>query len=96
MERIAPRAAGPARRSDPGSARPGLALGFMLLALAGWVDAVGLVRWNGLYAAFMSGNTAQFGGSPAVGDWSGTWNAGRALLINERERRVSPLTFAGD
>lgn len=81
MDRLAPRPAEPARRDDPAVERSSLALGFMLLALAGWVDAVGLVRWNGLYPSFMSGNTTQLGGSPVIGDWHGTWVAGRAVLM---------------
>ncbi len=80
MDRLVPRPAEPIRRGDRAFERGSLALGFMLLALAGWVDAVGLVRWSGLYVSFMSGNTAQFGGSPAIGDWHGTWEAARTLL----------------
>ena len=75
---MSPRAPGPGQ-DDPAVARAGLALGFALLALAGWVDGVGLLRWGGLYVSFMSGNTVQLGGSPVIGDWSGTGEAARAL-----------------
>ncbi len=77
MDRRAP----PPGPDDRTVARAGLALGLMLLALAGWVDAVGLVHWGGLNVSFMSGNTIQLGGSPATGDWSGTWEAASALLM---------------
>ena len=59
----------------------GLALAFPLIALAGWVDAIGMIQWHGLYVSFMSGNSMQFGASPAAGDWNGTWEAGRAVLV---------------
>ncbi len=81
MDRPAERPAVPDRAESRAVERSNLALGFMLLALAGWVDAVGLVRWGGLYVSFMSGNTTQFGGSPAIGDWHGTWEAGGAVLV---------------
>lgn len=67
--------------SGPAVERAGLLLGFALLALAGWVDAVGLVHWHKLYASFMSGNTTEFGGSPALGDWHGAGEAARAVLM---------------
>lgn len=42
-----------------------LAFGLLLTALAGYVDAIGFVRLNGLYTSFMSGNTTQLGVSLA-------------------------------
>ncbi|GAB2569539.1 DUF1275 family protein [Dyella jejuensis] len=37
------------------------ALGVALLAVAGWVDAVGFVHWGGTFSSFMSGNTTHLG-----------------------------------
>lgn len=65
--------------ADPGPG--GLALAFPLIALAGWVDALGVVQWHGLYASFMSGNSTALGAAPTVGDWHGAWEAGRAVLV---------------
>lgn len=45
-----------------------------LLALAGWVDAVGFLHWQGVYVSFMSGNTTQMAISGAAAEW------GRACL----------------
>lgn len=81
MRAPSPRPARPAARDDLSRERARLALGFLLLALAGWVDAVGFVRWNELYVSFMSGNTAQLGASPALGEWHATTLAGRALAM---------------
>jgi uncharacterized membrane protein YoaK (UPF0700 family) len=78
---LASRPTQPSGTRPTGAENAGLLLGFALLALAGWVDAVGLVQWDGLYASFMSGNTTQFGASPAIGDWQGTWEAGRAIVM---------------
>ena len=36
-----------------------LAIGLVLTALAGYVDALGFIRLGGLYTSFMSGNTTQ-------------------------------------
>ncbi len=41
----------------------------ILAALAGWIDAVSFVRWNGLYVSFMSGNTTSLAVSVATHDW---------------------------
>lgn len=59
----------------------GLALAMPLVALAGWVDALGVVQWHGLYASFMSGNSTALGAAPTVGDWHAAWDAGRAVLV---------------
>jgi uncharacterized membrane protein YoaK (UPF0700 family) len=74
----------PAAVSEPSGADHalgGFVLAFALLALAGWVDALGLVQWHGLYVSAMSGNSTVLGGSPAVGDWHGGLEAGRAILF---------------
>lgn len=38
-------------------------LALALAALAGWVDAIGLSCWHGLYVSFMSGNSTALGAS---------------------------------
>ncbi|MBZ6078197.1 YoaK family protein [Microvirga puerhi] len=38
-----------------------LFLGFLLTAVAGWVDAIGFLQLGGLYVSFMSGNSTQIG-----------------------------------
>ena len=37
------------------------AVGLMLTAMAGWVDAVGYLQLGGVFPSFMSGNTTQLG-----------------------------------
>lgn len=46
-----------------------LCLGVFLTMAAGWVDAVGYLRLQGLYLSFMSGNSMTFGVTAATGDW---------------------------
>lgn len=46
-----------------------LCLGLLLTATAGWIDAVGYLRLQGLYLSFMSGNSMELGVTAAVGDW---------------------------
>ena len=70
----------PAAATDAGDESGGLALAFPLIALAGWVDALGVVQWHGLYVSFMSGNSTALGASPAIGDWHAAGEAGRAVL----------------
>lgn len=80
MDQRSPR---PADRPDPGDADEepgGCALVFPLITLAGFVGALGLVQWHGLFVSFMSGNTVALGGDPALGGWRGAWEAGRAVL----------------
>jgi uncharacterized membrane protein YoaK (UPF0700 family) len=43
------------------------ALGLVLTALAGWVDALSFMEFGGIYASFVSGNTILFGISAAEG-----------------------------
>ena len=59
----------------------GLVLAFPLIALAGWVDALGVVQWHGLYASFMSGHSTTLGAAPAMGDWGGAFEAARAVAV---------------
>ncbi|SHG36363.1 YoaK family protein [Bradyrhizobium erythrophlei] len=49
-----------------------------LSALAGYVDAIGFLHLNGMYVAFMSGNSTRLGVSLAAGHWS---NAAEALGV---------------
>jgi uncharacterized membrane protein YoaK (UPF0700 family) len=44
--------------------------GLLLTATAGWVDAVGFVRLQGLYPSFMSGNTTRLGIALSEEQWS--------------------------
>ena len=77
---MAPGPRPPAPAIDADHEPGGLALAFPLIALAGWVDALGVVQWHGLYVSFMSGNTTALGASPAIGDWRAAGEAGCAVL----------------
>ncbi|MVS98203.1 YoaK family protein [Devosia marina] len=46
-----------------------LALGMVLTATAGLVDAVGFIELGGYYTSFMSGNTTQGGAALVDGSW---------------------------
>ena len=59
----------------------GFVLALALLAVAGWVDALGYVQWHGLFVSFMSGNTTIFGASSVAHDAATAIEAGRAVLI---------------
>jgi uncharacterized membrane protein YoaK (UPF0700 family) len=61
---------------------PHYALGFavLLAALAGWVDAVGFVQWNGLYVSFMSGNSTALGAASATADVPQILQVGGVIL----------------
>jgi uncharacterized membrane protein YoaK (UPF0700 family) len=48
----------------------GLGLAILLAWLAGWVDAAGFLRLNGIFPSFMSGNTTQLGVALARGHGS--------------------------
>ena len=54
------------------------ALALFLAALAGWVDGLGFVHWNGLFVSFMSGNTTQAGASAS---WSAAAKPGQAIAV---------------
>lgn len=81
MDHLGPRPSPETEGDDLAFERATLVLGFGLLALAGWIDGAGFVRWSGLYVSFMSGNTAQLGATLAVADWHGMGEAGRTLLM---------------
>jgi uncharacterized membrane protein YoaK (UPF0700 family) len=46
-----------------------LALAVVLVAAAGWVDAVGFIQFAGLFVSFMSGSSTQLGVSLGEGEW---------------------------
>jgi uncharacterized membrane protein YoaK (UPF0700 family) len=46
-----------------------LETGFLLTAIAGWVDAQGFLLLNGVFVSFMSGNTTLLGLAIAPGHW---------------------------
>lgn len=57
-------------RDNPTQPSEGLGLAILLAWLAGWIDAAGFLRLNGLFFSFMSGNTTQLGIAIASGKWS--------------------------
>lgn len=46
---------------------------FLLAAIGGCVDAVGILTLGGLFVSHMSGNTASFGAAFGQGDWIAAW-----------------------
>ncbi len=54
-----------------------IAGGLLLTAAAGYVDAVGFLRLDGLYTSFMSGNSTQFAVSLAQPGHPVAWEIGR-------------------
>ncbi|HVS77495.1 MAG TPA: YoaK family protein [Steroidobacteraceae bacterium] len=56
--------------------RSQLALAIILIAVAGWVDAVGLLRLGHLFVSFMSGNSTQLAVSGLGGRWRRAGAAG--------------------
>jgi uncharacterized membrane protein YoaK (UPF0700 family) len=58
---------GPAMATKGPRSSTGLWLAILLAWLAGWVDAAGYLRLNGLFLSFMSGNTTQLGVAVAKG-----------------------------
>ncbi|WP_210208902.1 YoaK family protein [Roseiarcus fermentans] len=61
------------------SERDDLALAVGLLALAGFVDAVGFLLLGGLFVSFMSGNSTQFAIQTGQMSWSGAAPAGAII-----------------
>ncbi len=55
--------------------RDDLTLAIALLALAGFVDAIGFLILGGLFVSFMSGNSTQFAIRTGETLWSGAWPA---------------------
>lgn len=50
-----------------------------MIAVAGFVDALGYLALSGLFVSFMSGNSTQFAVSLASGDWAGVAAAGALI-----------------
>ena len=46
-----------------------LSIVIALVTAAGWIDAVGFLRWHGVFVSFMSGNTTQGAVALGEGDW---------------------------
>jgi uncharacterized membrane protein YoaK (UPF0700 family) len=57
-----------------------IAGGLLLTAAAGYVDAVGFLRLDGLYTSFMSGNSTQFAVSLAQAGHPVAWEIGLLFL----------------
>ncbi|MGA7324164.1 MAG: DUF1275 family protein [Rhodomicrobium sp.] len=51
----------------------------LLAGLAGWVDAIALVKWH-LYVSFMSGNSTAIGASASATDWQTFLNVSGVLV----------------
>jgi uncharacterized membrane protein YoaK (UPF0700 family) len=49
--------------------------------MAGWLDAVGFLRLQGLYVSFMSGNTTRVGAGIADGQWPLVILGGSVLVL---------------
>jgi uncharacterized membrane protein YoaK (UPF0700 family) len=58
-----------------------LILAIALMAVAGYVDAVGFLRLGHLFVSFMSGDSTQFATSIARRDWSNAIAAGGIVLV---------------
>ena len=61
--------------------RDDLMMAVFLLALAGFVDAVGFLILGGLFVSFMSGNSTQFAIRTGEALWSGAAPAGAIVLV---------------
>jgi len=58
-----------------------LAFAIGLIAIAGYVDAVGFLKLGGLFVSFMSGNSTQFAVVATQGRWSDAGEAGGIVLL---------------
>jgi uncharacterized membrane protein YoaK (UPF0700 family) len=58
-----------------------LLLAIALMAVAGYVDAVGFLRLGHLFVSFMSGDSTQLATSSARRDWSNASAAGGIVLV---------------
>ena len=61
--------------------RDDLTLAIFLLALAGFVDAIGFLILGGLFVSFMSGNSTQFAIRTGQALWSGAAPAGMIVAL---------------
>ena len=73
----------PARKDERVSPedRDDLALAIFMLALAGFVDAIGFLILGGLFVSFMSGNSTQFAIRTGEALWSGAAPAGMIVCL---------------
>jgi uncharacterized membrane protein YoaK (UPF0700 family) len=55
-----------------------IAAGYLLTAIAGWLDAQGFLALHGVFVSFMSGNTTLLGVALAQGNWT---QAGPVALV---------------
>lgn len=78
----------------------------LMIAVAGFVDALGYLALSGLFVSFMSGNSTQLAVSLASGDWAGVAAAGALIglfalgaaagaVIAEASPRWSHATILG-
>lgn len=58
-----------------------LAFAICLIAIAGYVDAIGFLKLSGLFVSFMSGNSTQFAVVASQGRWSHAGEAGGIVLL---------------
>ena len=61
--------------------RDDLILAIGLLAVAGFVDAIGFLILGGLFVSFMSGNSTQFAIRTGQTLWAGAWPAGMIVAL---------------
>jgi uncharacterized membrane protein YoaK (UPF0700 family) len=56
-----------------------IAAGYLLTAVAGWVDAQGFLALHGIFVSFMSGNTTLLGVALAPGNWGQAGSVGLVI-----------------
>jgi uncharacterized membrane protein YoaK (UPF0700 family) len=56
-------------------------LAVALIAIAGWVDAVGFLQLGNLFVSFMSGNSTQMSVALGQGQWTAAAQAGAVILL---------------
>lgn len=71
---------GPSRGEMSDGPPANLLLAVMLAGLAGWVDALSFVHWNGLFVSFMSGNSTK-AAVDASADWTRATEPTLVILV---------------